>query len=80
MPLNTRRAEARAVVPGHLRKILTDKEGEKEGRKRGRTFKTLFLHDYGKLIYHPESVSKIYWKRLSYIISQILSVPTYTNS
>lgn len=57
VPLNTRRA-ARAVVPGHLRKILIDKEGEerREGRERARTpLRLSSSMTLSKLIYHPES-------------------------
>lgn len=57
MLLNAQRAEARAVVPGHLRKILKNKEG-KEGGKEERARTPLRLSSsmtLSKLIYHPES-------------------------
>ena len=36
MALNSLRAEARAMVPGHLRKILKIRKGRREGRREGR--------------------------------------------
>lgn len=62
MPLNSLRAEARAVVPGCLRKTLKNKKGKKEGKEGGKeerariiTLRLSSSMTLSKLINHPET-------------------------